>query len=210
MSQSKVTFDPGDIIGTSWGIFKNNVGPLLGGNLVMLIILCVSGMVPFGSLVLAGPLMLGMYKMTRVAIRGEAVEFGYLFSGFQKFLPAFLASLLITIFSCIGMIFCIIPGILISILYLPTYLFILDDNLEFWDAMEASRRMVMNNFGQWIVLGLVLFLLNVAGFLACGVGSLVTMPMTYIAIALAFDQEHQVFAPVPPPVPPFTPEEPSA
>ena len=209
MSQSKVVFDPGDIISKSWVIFTNNVGPLLGANLIMIIILSVSSVVPFGPLVLVGPLMLGMYKMTRAAIRGENVEFGDLFSGFPKFLPTFLASLLITIFSCIGMIFCIVPGILVSILYLPTYLFILDDNLDFWNAMEASRRMVMNNLGQWLILALVLCVLNIAGCLACGVGLLVTIPMMYIAITIAFDQEHQGFSIVTPTLPPSTPEEPS-
>lgn len=207
MSQSSINFNVGDMIGTSWNIFKNNVGPLLGANLLMIVILCVASIVPFGSIVLTGPLMLGLYKMTRAAVHGGTVEFGDLFSGFQKFLPAFLASLLIMIFSCIGMLFCIIPGILVSILYMPTYLFILD-GMEFWNAMEASRRMVMNNFGQWIMLALVLFVLNLVGCLACGIGLLVTAPMSYVVVVLAFDLEYQFITVTATELPPSSAEPP--
>lgn len=191
MSTTKVTFEIGKILSRSGEVFKNNLGPLLGATLVMWVILGVSGVIYIGPLVLAGPLTLGLYKMVQAALRGQPVEFGDLFSGFQKFLPAFLANLIITVFSAIGMIFCIIPGLLIGILYIPTYLFILDDNLEFWNAMEASRKMVMNNFGQWIILALVLFVLNLAGALVCCIGMAVTMPISMIAIAIAYTLERE-------------------
>lgn len=199
MSQSHDTFKAGHIVDESWRVFSRNLGPLLGANLIMLVILCVCGMVPFGSLVLQGPLVLGMYKLARAAVRGDAVEFGDLFSGFQKFLPSFLASLLVMIFSLIGMIFCIVPGIVVSLLYLPVYLFILDDNLDCWDAMEASRKMVMNHFVPWLVLGLLLTLLNIVGLLACVIGLAITMPMTFVAITLAFDHEREIVVKALPP-----------
>lgn len=212
MSISKPQFDVGKIIGDSWGIFKGNVGPLLGAVVVMWVIVVVSGWVFIGPIILTGPLLLGLFKMAQSAVREQPVEFGDLFSGFQKFLPAFLAYLLITIFSAIGMIFCIIPGILISILYTPTYLIILNGNLGFWDAMEASRKMVMDNFGQWIILSLVLFVLNLVGALACGVGLLVTMPMSLIIITVAYDLECQAADSTAAisPAPPVLPSAPSA
>jgi uncharacterized membrane protein len=185
MSQN---FEPGQIVGQSWEVFKNNVGPLLGGFLVLGIILSVSSMVPFAPLVLTGPFLLGFYKMVQTAAQAHPVDFADIFSGFQKFLPAFLACVLITIFSSVGLIFCIVPGILISILYMPTFLFILNEDLAFWDAMEASRKMVMDNLGPWIVLALILAGLNLLGALVCGLGLLVTGPMSAIAIALAYDR----------------------
>jgi uncharacterized membrane protein len=142
-------------------------------------------------MILSGPLVLGLFKMARLAVRGEPIEIGELFSGFQRFLDAFLANLLITIFTIAGSILCIIPGILISIAYLPTYLFMLDEKLAFWDAMEASRKMVMNNPVQWIILWLVLCLFNIVGMLACCAGLILTGPISLLVITLAYDLERR-------------------
>lgn len=199
MSQTNVQFDVGQLLGEAWNLFKDNIGPFLGGVLVMLVLLSASSITYIGPIILSGPMMLGLYKMILSAIRRQPVEFGDLFSGFKQFLPGFLAYLVITIFTSVGMIFCIIPGILISILYAPTYLFILDDNLDFWNAMEASRKMVMNNFGQWLVLSLILFLINLAGTLACCVGILVSMPVSLLVIALAYDLQRRADVPPLPP-----------
>ncbi len=69
-----------------------------------------------------------------------------------------------------------------------TYLVLLDTGLDFWGAMEASRKKVMENFGQWVVLGLLLMVLNILGSIPCGLGLLVTMPMSLVIICLAYDQ----------------------
>jgi len=154
----------------------------------------VSGAAYIGPLVLGGPMALGLYKMARKAVNGQPVEFGDLFSGFQRFLDAFLANLIMSIFTMAGTILCVIPGLFIGLMYMLTYLFMLDDNLAFWDAMEASRKMVMNNTWQWILLGLVLFLFNLVGMLACCVGMFVTGPVSLLVITLAYDMERQAAA----------------
>ncbi|HPO14017.1 MAG TPA: hypothetical protein PLI09_11270 [Candidatus Hydrogenedentes bacterium] len=211
MSQANVNFDIGSMISESWNIFKNNAGPLIGGFVVASVIVLVGGMIPIIGMVIPivimGPFMLGIFKMARSAVAGQPVEFSDIFSGFQKFLPAFLAYLVITIFTMIGMIFCILPGLFVSMLYLPTYLFILNDNLDFWPAMEASRKMVMNNVGQWILLYLVFLGLNLLGVMACCVGIFVTGPIMAILIVLAFNMERNAVQPVIPPVPPAEPTE---
>jgi len=171
----------------AWELFKNNVSPLLGGYLILMVIIGVSGVIYIGPLILSGPLSLGMFKMVRLAVKGEPVEFSELFSGFQRFLDAFLANLLMTIFTMVGMIFCILPGLFIGLMYMCTYLFMLDDKLAFWDAMEASRKMVMKNPGQWILLWLALFLLNILGMLACCVGMFLTAPVSMVIMAKTSD-----------------------
>jgi len=49
--------------------------------------------------------------------------------------------------------------------------------------------MAMNNIGQWVILALALFVFNLAGLLLCGLGVLVTGPMSYLMIAMAYDLE---------------------
>jgi len=193
------------MISASWDVFKNNAGILLGATVVVYALMAAGSIVYIGGIILAGPLMVGLYKIALEGARGEAMDFSDVFSGFKKFLPSFLAYLLITVFSGIGMIFCIIPGILISIMYMPTFLFIVDQNLDFWDAMEASRKMVMNNFGAWILLMVVVCLMNIVGMLVCCVGMLVTAPMSMVMICMAYDLEMNAIRPaVVPPAPPIS------
>jgi uncharacterized membrane protein len=173
------------------------MGPLLGAMVVVYAILIVGGLAlnlivrmgPLGGLLIAGPLQLGLFKMIRQALRDEPVDFNLLFSEFSRFPDAYLAGLLIGLFSFVGAVFCIIPGAIVKVCYASTYLFMNDKNLSFWDAMEASRRMAMNNLGQWVLLALALFALNLVGIIPCGLGLLVTAPMTYLVIAMAYDLE---------------------
>ncbi len=194
MEDTPVKFDIMQLFKDSWELFKNNVSPLLGGYLIVMVIVSVSGLVYIGPLVLGGPLALGLFKMTRLAVKGEPIEFNELFSGFQRFVDAFLAYLVITLFTMVGTILCVIPGLLVGIAYTPTYLFMLDDKLAFWDAMEASRKMVMNNPGQWILLWLALCLFNLLGLLACCVGIILTGPVSLLVITLAYDAERKAVA----------------
>ncbi len=194
MGDTPVRFDITQLFKDAWELFKNNVSPLLGGYLVLMVIVMVSGVVYIGPMILSGPLSLGLFKMCRLAVNGEPIEFGELFSGFQRFLDAFLANLLMTIFAMVGMIFCILPGLFIGLMYMLTYLFMLDDKLAFWDAMEASRKVVMKNPGQWILLWLALFLFNLLGMLACCVGIILTAPVSMLIITLAYDAERKAMA----------------
>lgn len=58
--------------------------------------------------------------------------------------------------------------------------------MDFWEAMEASRKIVSKEwfsiFGFIIVLGLI----NLCGFLCLGVGLLFTVPMTSCAAYAAY------------------------
>ena len=188
---AKPEFAIGEMLPRAWNILMQNAAPLLGGFFVVSVILCLSGWASVGlaSLVLSGPLMGGYYAVALAATRGQPVEFGDVFSGFKVFLPTFLASLVISAFVFVGGVLCIIPGIIVACVYAPTLFFIMDKKMDFWPAMEASRTMVMNNPGQWALLLLIMLGLNIAGTLACCVGTLVTTPIAICMMAMAYDLE---------------------
>lgn len=193
-------FAPIEMITDSWETVKTNAGPLIGGCLLVVIIIVGAGAIPFANLVVQGPLQFGLYAVALRAVRGQSVEFPEIFSGFQRFVPTFVAGLLITILALAGAIFCIIPGIVIAILYLPTFFIMSDDGLDFWPAMEKSRTVVWNNFAQWALLSLALFVLNLIGSIPCGLGLLVTAPMSLVVIAKAYELEFRSSRRVPPPL----------
>ena len=75
----------------------------------------------------------------------------------------------------------------------PTLL-IMDKKMDFWPAMELSRKVV--NQHLWPVLGLlgISFLIFLGGVLLCVVGSFVTLAIANAAIIYAYED---LFGPAP-------------
>ncbi len=197
MNESRIELDAGQILRDSWKTFYRDGGLWIAAAVVFFLILSISEGIPFLPWVVFGPLLLGLYKMARTALISGRADFMDLFWGFQRFLPAFLTNVVVSLFVVIGLCLLIIPGLVVGLLYLPVYLFIVDRNLDFWQAMESSRKMVLANFTQWLKLGLVLMALNLAGTLALVVGLLVTVPMSVIAVTLAYDLQQRAAEPIP-------------
>ena len=194
MSQASQNVDLqiGELFNGAWRLFTENAGILVGAVALLMVISIGLCMIPFagGLLLMAGegPLQLGFVAIAMTIVKGGKPEFGLLFSGFQRFLPAFLAFLLVSIFTGVGTVLCIVPGLFVAMIYMLTFFYMYDQNLEFWDSMEASRKTIMGNLGSWIVVALVLAVINILGGLVCGVGVLVSAPLTALILALAYEK----------------------
>jgi uncharacterized membrane protein len=135
-----------------------------------------------------GALIAGFHIYTIKKLTGRKAEIGDLFGGFNFFLPTLVASLLIGVFTFAGTLLCIIPGLVVAAMYKFTYLFIVDKKMDFWPAMQASHAVVKNDYFGFTIFLLLAFLVNVVGLLCCVVGLLVTMPMTFAAITVAYKE----------------------
>ena len=98
------------------------------------------------------------------------------------------ASLLIGIFTFAGTLLCIIPGLVVAAMYEFTYLFIVDKRMDFWPAMQASHAVVKSDYFGFTMFLILAFLVNVLGALCCIVGLLVTIPLTFAAITVAYKE----------------------
>ena len=81
----------GDCYGNAWAIVTGKFGLYLGVGLVSLIMV---GCIPLVSLFLVGPIMGGFYFLVLRDMRGEPVDFGMMFKGFEKFLPLMVIGLI--------------------------------------------------------------------------------------------------------------------
>jgi uncharacterized membrane protein len=117
---------------------------------------------------------------------GRRAEFADLFKGFNFFVHALVASILIGVFVFLGTLCLIIPGLVVAAMYKFTYLFIVDKRMEFWPAMKASHAVVRNDYFGFTMFLILAFLVNVLGFLCLFVGLLVTIPVTFAAITVAY------------------------
>ncbi|HYZ86751.1 MAG TPA: hypothetical protein VE621_20215 [Bryobacteraceae bacterium] len=111
---------------------------------------------------------------------------GDLFRGFNYFVPTLVASIVITVLVSLGFLVCIIPGLVLAAMYMFTYLFIVDKRMDFWPAMQASAAVVKQDYLGFTLFLFLLALLQFVGVLACLVGVLVTLPIMYGAITVAY------------------------
>jgi hypothetical protein len=225
---------------TGWRLLKDQYWLFVGMALVAILL---GSLVPFG--IVLGPLMCGIYMGLFRLRRGETVEFGILFKGFDYFGESIVATLI----HYVPMVMIIIPfyivlygglfliaqqggnpdpsifyvyfGVLIvlglimliliialSVVFMFSYPLIVDRKMSGLDAVKLSARGALANF--WPLLGLLFLngLLAFGGVLLCYVGVFLTLPITFAAIAVAYEQVFglgEVHGPIlPPPPPTFT------
>ena len=142
---------------------------------------------PLGGFLLTYPLTAGFFIAAHRIDSGKPVYFEHFFDGFKDFIQLTLLMIIQGIVVSIGFILLVIPGIYLSVCYYFAPFFVVFGKMDFWGAMESSRRMVNREwfpvFGLLIVLGII----NFVGVLAFGVGVLFTLPVTFCASYAAFD-----------------------
>ena len=74
----------GDCVSNAWELVKRNYGMYLGISVISIIL---SGCIPCISIFLTGPILGGIFYVVLRDMRGEPVEFGMMFKGFEKFVP---------------------------------------------------------------------------------------------------------------------------
>jgi uncharacterized membrane protein len=162
------------------------------------IVLHLVSLVAFG--LLTGPAICGIVWITLKHCRGEEVLFGDLFRGYEIFGASFLAGIVFSLMVGAGLIFCIVPGLILGALFCFVFPFMLDRGLSFPDAMKASLELGKGRHdlldrGFFFLLAL---LAGLSGIVLCGVGLLFTWPFMWAAIAVAYED----LAPEKPPAAP--------
>jgi uncharacterized membrane protein len=159
-----------------WGM------PILACFLFWVIMSVVSG-IPFGGIVVGGPLMLGLVRYIVMFKRDEDPQLENLFDGFKLFSKAFLLQLLITIFTFLWALLFIIPGIIASISYSQAY-FILNDNpdMDYMEAIRQSKQMMIGYKGRYFMLCLSFIGWGILCLFTFGIGFLWLGP--YVQLTL--------------------------
>lgn len=138
--------------------------------------------------ILQGPLIAGLQIFCIKKILNRQTQFADLFKGFDFFLPALVASLVIALFTFVGSLLCIIPGLVVAAMYKFTYLFIVDKRMEFWPAMQASHSVVKNDYFGFTLFLLAMACVDILGILCCFIGIFVALPVTFAAITVAYKE----------------------
>lgn len=224
---------------TGWSLVRDQYWLFVG---MVFVGFFLGSMVPFG--IILGPMMCGVYMALFRRRRGELVEFGILFKGFDHFGESVVATLI----HYVPMVMIIIPFyivlyagmflimprqgdgepdpstliaylvvlavfvlvlmvvmILLSVIFTFSYPLIVDRKMSGIDAVKLSARAALANF--WPLLGLLLLngIIGFAGLLLCYVGLFLVLPISFAAIAIAYEQVFglgDAQGPILPPPPP--------
>ena len=230
--------EPVECIKAGWNLIRNQYWLFVGMTAVGVMI---GSVVPLGLLM--GPMMCGLYLALFQTRRGQPIEFGILFKGFDYFGDSVIATLihmipivvvfvpsyilfyvglfvimgqkggepnpaaLLGFFGFFAVFWLVMMVILIalSVVFTFAYPLIVDRRLSGIEAVKLSIKAALANF--WRLLGLLLMtgLLSFVGVLCCYIGVFFVMPVSFAAIATAYEQvfglgEFQPNLPPPPPI----------
>jgi hypothetical protein len=131
-----------------------------------------------------GAFMMGGFVTTALkACRGQPTSFGDVFSGGRYFGRMLVGMIVSFILIAVGMVLCIVPGIIVALGIGLYNMLIVDQDMAGVDAVKKSWEMTKGHKLNIFLFGLIGIGVFLAGVLACGVGAvLVSLPMWWIGI----------------------------
>jgi zinc-ribbon domain len=181
----------GDWLSGGWKIYSQNW-------LLMTVATAIACGLGFGTFgILAGPLLMGLFRMAFKTMRQERPEISDLFNWQGRFWPAFLA------FVIFGLIYLGVSGIsgngafsgLISLVTWPfltlltglTMSYLLERRADVANAINEVGRLIFSRDAlMWWVVGLVFTAISGAGVAGCFIGLFITIPWMISAAAVAY------------------------
>jgi len=207
----------GDWVSEGWALVK----PYLGTNILIALVAGLLSGVTLG--ILSGPLTCGWFMILLRQRRDPAYEpqFGDLWKGFEVFGQSFVAWLIIAIVVAIasglvgvvaavveavpvvGQLLAPMTGAIIAICAMAVLLYVFplvaDRKMDAVEAIKLSVETTAPEFASFAGFAFILYLLQAIGTALCGIGILITGPVTMAAIAVSYDDLlARVAAPSPP------------
>jgi hypothetical protein len=203
-------FEIGDVMREAWGMTSGMKGVFWGG--AILLYLAYMALAVVGALLFKGSpalrmvfniglgavapvLFLGIVSMGLRRAAGMRVAFETAFGSFNRAMPAFIAGLLSTVLTYVGLFLLIIPGVYLAIGYCMTMPLIVDRNLTPWEALETSRKAVTKRwfqfFGLLFVVGILVFL----SALPLGIGLIWSLPWAINVVGVVYRRVFGVVQP---------------
>lgn len=190
----------GDAIGYGWSAFRKTPGPLVVIALVVLVVGALTSgignavsresaifgvIVQIAGYIVSMILSLGLIRVALKVTRGEEVDVADLFKTDQLG-PYIGASILFGIIVGVGLILCIVPGVILAVIYGFYGYVILGRGVGVGEGFSLAAEITKGQRGTVFLLALAFIGINLLGALACGAGLLVSYPITIVAGGYAY------------------------
>jgi hypothetical protein len=180
-------------------LYKKNIGGFTGMTLLLALMYAAStaiAMIPILGLIVSLAfsaciyLIMSGYLMVIKKVRNnEPHEFKDFFSGFKgdNLGPVLALNIMSGLLTGLGFLFCVLPGIYLSVAYVFSIYILLFFKIDFWESMEYSRKIVSKKWFVFLGYLLLLALLNMLGVVFLIVGVFVTFPWTLCTLYVSFE-----------------------
>lgn len=204
-----VKADIGEVLNYSFRVWKENLGILIGATLIVFGIsigfaifngvidvvlkggfdrpangtsLSVSVLLSIVSNLAQIFIVIGCVKLFLALLRGQDASLGMVFSGGDRFLPTLGISILLSI----GFFLCVIPGIIVMILYWPAYFLVVDQKKPVMESFSPARIITQGNEMTSFLLALLNFGIMMVGFIALCFGIIPAYPLAMLLFPCAY------------------------
>jgi len=136
------------------------------------------------------PIIYSIYTMAYKFEKEKQIGFSDLFIHYKdgKFLNLFLVTVIIQIVSSIGYVLCLLPGFVVSSMWILAIPLVIFGNASVGEALNNSMKLAFKDFGTFLLffLGIIGIgiLCVIVGFILCCIGLFFTLPLFYIIIQL--------------------------
>jgi uncharacterized membrane protein len=152
--------------------------------------------------VLAAFFNVGLTRMWLDVARGVPPKFETLFSGGDRFLPMLGLNIVFGIAVAVGCVLFIVPGVLMMLTYQFAPYYVVEGRMGPIEALQKSWEVSAGQRLEVLVLVLAGVGLSLLGIVMCCLGWLVTVPIYWVATAVAFTRVAGMsVAPIVPPGP---------
>jgi uncharacterized membrane protein len=151
-------------------ILRGRWGDAIAAGIVYMAILLIPSVVPIigsiASMLIAGPMALGIYLFFMPFVRGEMPRIAIIFDGFKSFLDPFVAYLVSFIFIVLWSLLLIVPGIIAALSYSMIFLIMAENpgtdgmvaikkSKEMMDGYKWKYACLMGRFIGWFLLCII-------------------------------------------------------
>jgi hypothetical protein len=159
---NRPTLHIGSCMSRSWHLLLANFGVIFGATALVWLIATVCERLPlvqYAYWLISGPLYGGLFLVLLHRMRNQPAKVGEVFDGFRlDFVQLMLVGLVSTLLQKIGFCLCILPGIYLLVAWQFGIPLVADKKLEFWSALELSRKVATRVWFQVLALLIVTLL----------------------------------------------------
>lgn len=188
------TFDIGVCFKKAFDVYKKNLGLLIGASFVasLLISLTVG--------ILTGPILAGLMVLVLKLVDGkDDAAFSNLFESFDLFVITFLlclawgtafyaAYMILSFIPIVGFVASIVLGGAFSVFLSFAIMQVVEKKEGFQAASKSAFDLLKKDLWILVAYGILASLASSVGALACGFGVIVTIPIYYVLMAVAYRQ----------------------
>ena len=157
--------------------------------LIVSLIRLIPGIGPIISLVICGPILVGLYRYMLQVSRGGNPDLNVLFSGTDCIGKAIGVYILTTLIIVVGMMLLIVPGVYAALAFALCLFFLADSStLGVIDILKKSHALMKGNMWKLFCLFFRFFGWMILGALTLGIGFLWVLPYFLVSVSKFYDE----------------------